>query len=206
MAARLRAENCVPVGEQGHSEPGCRLYARRRDRGSCAGYSLLEVMTVLALVLVLLSVAVPSFQSLLERQKMTSTVNALFAAVHLTRSEAIHRGRRVDLVPAGDGTDWNAGWLVLVDANLNQQADAGEEVVFSHGPVSPSLRIQGAFTDSSVQYLAYTGSGRTRTNANSQTAQLGSWMFTLGKERRRLVISFTGRPRICTPSGTSWAC
>ncbi len=181
-------------------------FSCRRNTSHSAGYTLLELMIVLGLVLIMLLMAVPSFRSLLERQKMTSTVNEFFAAVHLTRSEALHRGSRVDLVPAGDGTDWNNGWVVLVDANANQRADAGEEVIFSHEPVSSSLRIQGAFTDSSVQYLAYTGSGRTRTNASSQTAQLGSWMFTLGEERRRLVISFTGRPRICTPTGASWRC
>lgn len=183
-----------------------RAFACWRNAWRCAGYSLLELMTVLALVLIMLGMAVPGFGSLLERQKMTSTVNEFFAAVHLTRSEALHRGTRVDLVPAGDGTDWSKGWVVLVDANANQRADAGEEVIFSQETVSSKLRIESAFTDSSVQYLAYAGSGRTRTNASSQTAQLGAWMFTLGEQRRRLVISFTGRPRICTPTDASWRC
>lgn len=173
-------------------------------RQSC-GYTMVELMTVLAIAAVLLAVGVPSFNSLIQAQKMTTTVNNFFAAVNLTRSEAIHRGSRVDLVPA-DGADWENGWIVLIDQNGNQQADAGEQIVFSHGPVPKGITIKSGFTDSKRLYVAYNGTGRTRTNANSQTPQLGSWSFVQGDQARRIVINFLGRPRVCNPKVETTTC
>jgi type IV fimbrial biogenesis protein FimT len=166
---------------------------------------MVELMTVLAIAVVLLAVGIPSFNTLLRSQKMTTTVNNFFAAVNLARSEAIHRGVRVDLVPV-DGIDWANGWLVLIDQNGNQLADPGEQVIFSHGPVSTGITIKSSFTDSKKPYVAYTGTGRTRTNANSQTPQLGSWSFTLDDEARRIVINFLGRPRVCNPKVETTTC
>jgi type IV fimbrial biogenesis protein FimT len=170
------------------------------------GYSAVELMVVLAIASVLLAIGVPGFSSLIRHQKITTTVNDFFAAITLTRSEAIQRGVRVDLVPAGNGTEWTEGWIVLVDSNHNQRADAGEQIIYSHGPVPKGIAIKSAFTDSKVQYLAYNASGRTRTNANSQTPQLGSWSFTLDDQVRRIIINFLGRPRACNPVTDTATC
>ncbi|MDB5761355.1 MAG: pilus assembly protein FimT [Herminiimonas sp.] len=167
---------------------------------------MVELMAILAIASVLLAIGVPSFRSLIQNQRMTTTVNDFFAAVNLARSEAIQRGARVDLVPAGDGTDWTRGWVVLIDRNGNQKADAGEQIIFSHGPAPKGMTIKSAFTDSKVQYLAYNGTGRTRTNANSQTPQLGSWSFALDNQARRIVINFVGRPRVCNPNIDTTTC
>lgn len=166
---------------------------------------MVELMIVLTIAAILLAVAVPSFNSLIQSQRMTTTVNDFFAAVNLARSEAIHRGSRVDLIPA-DGGNWANGWIVLLDQNGNQQADAGERIIFSHGPVPQGITIKSKFTDSKRPYLAYNGTGRTRTNANSQTPQLGSWFFTLDDHSRRIVVNFLGRPRVCNPKVDTTTC
>jgi type IV fimbrial biogenesis protein FimT len=157
-------------------------------------------MVVLAVVAILLAVGIPGLRGIVQSQKIATTASDLFAAIHLARSEAIQRGARVDLVPAGDGTDWSRGWVVLIDKNGNQRADPGEQIIFSHGPVAAGVTIKAAFTDAKTQYLAYNGSGRTRTNANSQAPQLGSWSIVLDNEARRIVINFLGRPRVCNPN------
>lgn len=156
-------------------------------------------MAVLAVVSVLLAVGVPGLRSIVQSQKIATTVSDLFAAVHLTRSEAIQRGTRVDLVPA-DGTDWAKGWVVLIDQNGNQRADVGEKVIFFRGPVPAGITIKAAFSDAKTQYLAYSATGRTRTNANSQAPQMGSWSIMLDNEVRKVVINFLGRPRVCNPN------
>lgn len=166
---------------------------------------MVELMTVLAIAAILLAVGVPSFNSLIQSQRITTTANNFFAAVNLTRSEAIQRGIRVDLVPA-DGVDWANGWIVLIDQNGNQKSDPGEQIIFSNDPAPKGITIKSSFTDSTRPYLAYTGSGRTRTNANSQTPQLGSWSFTLDDHVRRIVINFLGRPRVCNPDIDTMTC
>lgn len=169
------------------------------------GYTMVELMTVLAIAAILLAIGVPSFNSLIKTLRITTTANNFFSAVNLTRSEAIQRGIRVDLVPT-DGVDWANGWIVLIDQNGNQKSDPGEQVIFSSGPVPKGITIKSSFTDSKRPYLAYNGSGRTRTNANSQTPQLGSWVFTLDDHARRIVVNFLGRPRVCNPNIDTTTC
>jgi type IV fimbrial biogenesis protein FimT len=166
---------------------------------------MVELMTVLAIAIVLLAVGIPSFSALIKAQKITTTTNDLFAATNLARSEAIQRGVRVDLIPA-DGNDWASGWIVLIDENTNQKADTGERIIFSHGPVPDGVVIKAGFTDSKRQYVAYNGTGRTRTNANSQAPQLGAWTITLDDYSRRVVINFLGRVRVCNPKLDSATC
>lgn len=164
-----------------------------------AGFSATELMVILLILGILVAIAIPSFQYLIRNYRLTTTANALFSAVNLARSEAIHRGVRVDLVPAGDGTSWSTGWIVFIDENDNQRPDATEVVIARHEPLPRDLTISARFTDSKVQYLAFNGSGRSRTNASSQASQSGSWLLESGSHTRKVIVNFLGRPRVCNP-------
>lgn len=172
------------------------------------GFSLIELMVTLTIAVILLGIAVPNFRTLIQNQQMTATVNDFFAAVNLTRSEAIQRGRRVDLVPAdADGSDWTKGWIVFVDDNNNRRPDSGETIIFSHSAVQSDMTVASAFTDGVAPfYIAYNATGRTRTNTNSQQPQLGTLSFTLDGNVRRIKISFLGRPRVCDPAKEPTTC
>jgi type IV fimbrial biogenesis protein FimT len=169
------------------------------------GFSLIELMVVIAIVGILVVISAPSFSTLLQRQRMTTTVNELFAAINLTRSEAIQRGARVDLVPA-DGVDWSNGWVVFIDQDGDQKVDTGEKIIFSHGAVPAGFSITSRFTDNDVKYVAYNGAGRTHTNANRQTAQAGRFHIVSTSARRDIVLNFMGRPRTCVPTGSTLTC
>lgn len=165
------------------------------------GVTLIELLVILSISAVLLGIAIPAFSGLIQSQRLTTSANALFMAVNLARSEAIHRGRRVDLVPL-DARQWSSGWLVFVDENSNQRPDKGEHVIHSHRLNIRDLRITPRFSDSKVQYIAFNGSGRSRSNAGNQVAQSGHWLLELGPHSRKLVINFLGRPRVCNPHKT----
>jgi len=173
---------------------------------SAPGFTAVEFMIVVVIVGIVLAMAAPSLQSLLSRHRLVTTTNALFMAVNLARSEAIHRGSRVDLVPAGDGTRWTQGWIIFIDGNGNRRPDPGETIVLQHEAVHASLCITPRFTDSKVQYLAFDGSGRTRTHASSQTPQSGHWLLEAGTQSRKIVIGFLGRPRVCNPQTDGSSC
>jgi type IV fimbrial biogenesis protein FimT len=163
-----------------------------------AGFTVVELLVVLAISMILLMIGVPSFDALIKNQKVTTVANDFFMAINLTRTEAIRRGARVDLVPS-DGGDWTNGWTIFVDRNNNQFPDPGEEIIFSHEKISDGLTLKSVMTDSSKQYLAYNGTGRTRTNSSSQSPQFGTISFTLDKKVTRIKLNFAGRPRICNP-------
>lgn len=161
-----------------------------------AGFSLIELMIVVLIAAVLAGMAAPAFGRLIESQRLTGTVNDFLASIQLARSEAIKRGRRVDLVPAG--TAWTDGWAVLIDENDNQSIDPGETIVHRHEPAAPGMSITSKLSDNATLYIAYNGTGRTRTNAaGGQQFQSGSISFELGEQRRKIVLNALGRPRSC---------
>ncbi|RZI43228.1 prepilin-type N-terminal cleavage/methylation domain-containing protein [Herbaspirillum sp. HC18] len=164
-----------------------------------SGFTLVELLVTMAIAVILLAVGIPSFAGLLRDIKLTSAANDFFSSIHMTRSEALRRGARVDMTPLDPGGDWAKGWVVFVDKNGNQKLDSGERAIFSHGPVSKGIQIKAALTDSTVQYLAYNEAGRTRTNASGYKTQFGTFTFEAGSKVRKIKLNFLGRPRVCNP-------
>ncbi|HEV7813644.1 MAG TPA: Tfp pilus assembly protein FimT/FimU [Janthinobacterium sp.] len=165
------------------------------------GFTLTELMVVLAIAAILAGVALPSFRELIERQRLRTTANDLFAAIDLTRSQAITRGRRVTMMPADPGgSDWSKGWLVFVDKNGNRKADPDEERIFEQGPVAAGISIRYAFSASPApSYIAYNSAGRSCSATNSLAAHWGTISVLLGKQARHIKINMLGRARICDP-------
>ena len=171
---------------------GCRRFAFD------SGHTLTELLVVFVILVILATVAVPSFQALIERHRVDTAANDLFAAITLTRAEAIRRNARVDLVPL-DALDWASGWVIYVDENHNHTRDPDEKIIHAHAPPARGIAIKSVMQDSSTTYIAFGGNGRTVTNTNSQTPQAGHIALTLGRQQRRLILNFVGRPRLCNP-------
>lgn len=165
------------------------------------GYTLVEMLVALTVGGVLMAITVPSMTGLLNTQKSTSTVNALFTSLNLARSEAIKRNARAVMCKTADGVacttqgGWEQGWLVFHDANNNAVLDPGEQVVFQQGPVSNGMRLTGNMPV--ANYVSYSASG---------TAKLTSGAFQAGTftlcpssasdtDVRKIVLSGTGRAR-----------
>jgi type IV fimbrial biogenesis protein FimT len=176
-----------------------------KDRRQFSGFSLVELLVVLAIVCIVLATGVPVFQRVIQAQRLATVSGALFMAVNLARSEAIHRGRRIDLVPL-DGMQWQHGWAVFIDENHNQRPDKHETVLHTHVVKIPDLQITPRFSDSKVQYVAYNGNGRSHSNAGVQVSQSGHWLLEVGQLKRKVVINFLGRPRICDPLKDKTGC
>lgn len=172
------------------------------------GFTLLETMLVLALAGLLLAAAMPQLSAMLARQQLRTASSDLFAAIELTRSQAIARGTRVLIMPADRaGTNWAQGWIVFVDQNNNQQWDAGEEVIVQHGPVAPSLLIQANLSSSlGALYIAYNDAGRSCSASNSLVARWGTLSLKSGSNVRNIKINMLGRARICDPQLEPQSC
>lgn len=178
--------------------------AREPMRTGRRGFTLVETMLILAILLILLAAGIPDFRRLIQAQRLTVTVNEFFAAVMLTRSEAIRRGAPVDLVPAA-AADWTAGWIVLVDANGNHQHDPGEHIIQFHGPAPAGMTIRPGFSDSR-HYLTYNPLGRSIAHGSTHSTRPGHWMFALDDDRRKVAVNFLGRPRTCNPDAARASC
>lgn len=114
--------------------------------GRQSGFSLIELMIVVALLAIVAAFAMPAFQSLIASSRLTADTNELIAGLNLARSEAIRMQRRVILcrttssngaavlsattgcVTTADSTPWQA-WAVFIDGDADGVFDANETIV-----------------------------------------------------------------------------
>ena len=116
---------------------------------SNAGFTLIELIVTVAIAAIVLTLGVPSFQEIINNNRLTAGANELVGALHLARSEAVKRNVRVTLCKSADGAvcttsgGYQQGWIVFVDPNSNGTVDAGEPVIRSYSCLlytSPSPR------------------------------------------------------------------
>jgi len=94
----------------------CRiLYFRYQD-----GVTLLELMTVIAIVAILATIAVPNFQVQLKNNRVASLNNELVALLTFARSEAVRRSVPVTVqLNIESATDWN---LMVLNPETGDEA------------------------------------------------------------------------------------
>lgn len=155
-----------------------------------AGFTLIELMITLVVLAALIALGLPSFQSAIRSNRVTTASNELLTAFSLARSEAIRNTRGAAVCASANGTscgnDWNAGWLVWRDVNANSTLDAGE-VVVRHTQGSSALGLTA-----SADILAFDPRGRLR-SAQQTLAVKPSGQST---PFRCVVVNATGQPRI----------
>jgi len=103
------------------------------------GYTLIELMSMLAVVSILATVGLPLLNVFFESNRMISNTNEIVTGLHIARSEAIKRQSRVTMCQSNDQAactntgKWEDGFLVFVDdggaAVGNATVDAGERIL-----------------------------------------------------------------------------
>jgi len=164
------------------------------------GTTLPEMMTVLAAVAIMLSIALPGMSTLMDSRVLSAATNDILASLHLARSESIKRGSRAVLCPSEDGNvcsgeGWHSGWLVFQDLNNNAARDDGEALIQSRPALPAGIRLTGNQFVSN--YISYAPNGGTKLVGGF----LQAGTLTVCREAesptraRRLIISTTGRVR-----------
>lgn len=99
------------------------------------GYTLIELMSMLAVVSILVTVGLPMMNVFFESNRMISHTNDLVAGLNIARSEAIKQQIRITLCQSDNqvsctGTgQWEDGWIVFQDPNGNVTVDGGERIM-----------------------------------------------------------------------------
>ena len=187
--------------------PLSRFGACIRARRHVAGFTLIELMVTLVLIVVIMALAAPSFATFQRNSELTSTTNTMLSSLTAARSEAMKRGRNVTLAPI-DGSSWDSGWIVFVDTDGSGTPDSTEaELSREDAPPSHITAVTGAAPegfkapDGGV-YVMFNGSGYPRLVNGAFQASSLDFKHTVSGELRRIISSPAGRLRVCKPAET----
>ncbi|MDE2565153.1 MAG: GspH/FimT family pseudopilin [Burkholderiales bacterium] len=111
--------------------PPRRCGGARPARAALAGLTLIELMVTIAVAAILMATAVPSFQAMIQRNRVVTEANSLVSDLQYARSEALKQGLPVSLCVSADGSTclgantWHSGWIVFVDTAASGTIAAG---------------------------------------------------------------------------------
>lgn len=83
----------------------------RRNRG----FTLIELMVAISVLVILSTLAVPSFRALIQNNRATTLSNELVTSINYARSEAVRRGLVVSIC----SDDWTDSWRVELGSSCN---------------------------------------------------------------------------------------
>lgn len=131
------------------------------------GFSLLELMIVIALIAIMLLVAAPNITKMVKNNRLTAQANSFVIALNLARSEAIKRNLNVILCRSADGAScaasggWGQGWIVYVDADETDGTGVhlGDEILRAFPKLSGSNTLTA--NNNFINRITYTSRGFT---------------------------------------------
>lgn len=182
-----------------------------------AGFSLIELMVVIAIAAVLASLAVPSFQGLIASSNLTSTTNDLFATLARAKSDAIRRGKRVTVCISADSAscattgDWTQGWIMFNDddhAAASATVESTTDITAIAKALTNNIVVKAK---SSQPYFSFSADGQAKlmnggSGAGSIQVCSTSSALTNDTRARKIVINWIGRVNLEKPTGIASTC
>jgi type IV fimbrial biogenesis protein FimT len=110
------------------------------------GFTLLELMIVVAIAGVLLLVGIPSFRSMIITNELSSVTNDLQMSLKMARNSAITSGHTAYVCGSSNAATcapgvWNRGWLVWADINNNTTFEVAIDQLLWIKEIDPSSRL-----------------------------------------------------------------
>ena len=110
------------------------------------GFTLIELMVAVSVLGVLLAIALPSFQPLIERWRVRQVTEGLVSSLQFARSEAIKRGGGIIMQKITTNThgctapstksEWDCGWIICIDGSVdgkkNDKCEVKEAVLLRY--------------------------------------------------------------------------
>lgn len=161
------------------------------------GFTLVELVLGILLLSLLGSIAVPSFNHMLQSSRVSTTTYLLFSHIQLARINALLSGSTIVICPSKNGIDcsqgaddWAKGWLVFRDTHyqLPLRYEAKDELLAVHINNQPSVSIL-----TSLSHIRYGAMGKA-SNGSLVICGHGN-----AGNARSVIINIMGRARISRP-------
>jgi type IV fimbrial biogenesis protein FimT len=155
------------------------------------GFTLIELMVVIAVVAILMIVAVPNMRNFLQNNRITAAANQVHASLNLARTEAIKRQLPIRFeatASAGATNEFGGGWVVYNDLNSDADYDAGTDDLIARVDALPggaTLDVTGG----TVTRLDFAASG----TASAATTFALRIPACRGDQGRNIAVTAIGR-------------
>jgi type IV fimbrial biogenesis protein FimT len=155
------------------------------------GFSLFELIGVLAITSILALSAVPAFYALIQEYRLRAAGQQLFSLLTSARATAVLRSKQIT-VWNEDG-DWSSQVALFEDDNSNGEREPSE-IILARNPTQKNVSITGNHWVANYVKFAADGSATTANGA----FQVGTITVCRPDQREayRLIISIGGRVRM----------
>ncbi len=187
-----------------HCRPAIFRHAISRhtiSRHASRGFSLVELMVVVAIAAVLAAVGGPALFDMIAASRLTAASSALQVSLNLARAEAVRRGSNslVTVAALTTAGSWSNGWVVFVDTGRDANSGVGP-ADDTHGTrleiadaLAPAVTYSQGATDT-LNYFSYNGQGGIVTSSGA-IANRVVWFSGTGTDKYCVIISSSGRVR-----------
>jgi len=160
------------------------------------GFTLVELMIVVAIIGIVSTIAVPSFQDTLERNRLKEALESLKSDLMFAKTEAIKQSKNIRVSLEQSGSSWCYG---IYDATATCDAYSCATGAGTAVAACKIKLINGAqFKGISLNTATNTSFGFRRGTATNIGPELSSDNYEM-----KVVVSGKGRVRICHITGSS---
>jgi type IV fimbrial biogenesis protein FimT len=162
-----------------------------------SGFTLIELLLVVAMLAVVLTIGAPALTTMVINNRISAAAGDLMSDFMFARSTAISRSQRTGVCASSDqatcnGSGWNQGWIIYLDANNNNTFDAGDTIVRVREALASGMTVTPAPNALNIQFRPSGPADAARTFVICKTGFIG----------RNIAINATGRA-VSTPTSSN---
>lgn len=115
-------------------------------RKKSQGFTLLELMVVIAIIAIVTTVAIPTFRAFTQNNRSEVTNDLMVSTLNLARNEAFTRKKTVTICGLNEAQNacvgtkaWTNGWVVFEDEDSDGVLDPTEIILKVYNPFGDNL-------------------------------------------------------------------